>query len=301
MEITVYIDVLFAMNLLFNYLLLQMTGLLLKKHIKTARLLVSASVGALYAVLSFFMSDSCICRLPAKLFIGALMAICTLRPKTVWIGIRYICVFYTTVFVMGGMAFAFFYFSDNAASLGALMRNGVLYVNLPVYLLALVSLLCYVLLRIAYAVGTRCHLSGKRIVPIGIQYRGKTVHLRGYRDSGNLLRDEISGRSVIIAEWKSIAPLFGKKRNLQSVTKEEAGFIFIRYRTISETAALPAFLPDAVYSEQGKHLKEVTPVYIGLVDRSLDYEHTWDAILPHDFEGEEPHERNMDAPFSGVV
>jgi len=300
LEIHVYIDVLFAVNLIFNYLLLWMTGLLLKRHPKTVRLLAVSVLGALYAVLSFFMSDSFACRLPAKLCIGALMALCAFRPETLRSGIRYICVFYATVFVLGGMAFAFFYFSDSAASLGTLMHNGILYVNLPVYLLALVTLLCYVLLRVAYAVGTRCHLLSRRIVPIGIQYRGKTVHLQGYRDSGNLLRDEISGKSVIIAEWKSVAPLFGE-RSLQAAIKENAGFIFIHYHTIGETAALPAFLPDALYREQGKHRAMVAPIYVGLVDRNLDYERSWNAILPHDFEGEESHERNMDAPFSGVV
>lgn len=300
MEVKIYIDVLLVINLIFNYLLLWLTGLLLQLRIPTARLLLTAFLGALYAVFSFFMPDSLLFGLAGKLLAGILMTALSFRPRCFRVCIKYICVFYASVFILGGAAFSFFYFSDSAASLGSVYRNGTLYINLPIYLLLLLCLACYLLLKVTFSVGGRLSRAGKRILRLRVVYKGRVALLRGYYDSGNLLRDEISGKSVIVAEWNSMKKLFEKASSLEEAGKSE-GVIAIAYQTLQGSSLLPALLPDKMYIESKRRLWEIEPVYIGLIDTTLDYYNKWDAILPHDFEGVETHEQQMDTPAAGLL
>ena len=284
MEIKIYIDVLLFVNMIFNYLLLWLTGLLLEQKVSAKRLLFAAFSGALYAVFAFFLPDSSLYGLAGKLLAGALMAAFAYRPRTMSLCIKYICVFYASVFILSGVAFAFFYFSDSAASLGAIYRNGTLYINLPIYLLLLLCLFCFVLLKISFAVGGRISATRKRITRIKVMYKNKTATLRAYYDSGNLLRDEISGKSVLIAQWDGIKSLFDNHSTLKEALKQEKDLIHIAYRTLQGSDVLPAFLPDEMYMITKTKIKKLEPVYIGLVEETLDYYNTWDAILPHNFQ-----------------
>ncbi|MGN1058858.1 MAG: sigma-E processing peptidase SpoIIGA [Clostridia bacterium] len=290
MEIKIYIDVLLLINLLFNYLLLWLTGLLLRRHVHTLRLLAIALIGALYAVCVFFLPDLTLYTLPGKLAMGVIMAAAAYRPRCLKALIKYICVFYAAVFILGGAAFCFFYFSDSGALLGAIYRNGTLYINLPVYRLLLLTGLCYGILKATFALGARMAAAGKQIIPLRIVLNGRSVLLKGFYDSGNLLQDP-GGRGVIITEWRCVQPLFGR-----ACAPEEADIAFadIPYHTLQGQGKLKAFRPDAMYREQGRRLIPAAPVYIGIVNEPLNYYNNWDAILPHDFEGVENYETSSD-------
>lgn len=296
MEIKIYIDVLFVFNLLLNYLVLCITGLLLKMRVKKRRLLLVSALGALYAVLSFFAPDSYLYSLFCKLLMGALMALIAFKPAQLKIFIKYVCAFYATVFVLGGMAFAFFYFSDSAASLGAVYRNGTLYINLPVYLLLPLCFLCYGLLSATFAVGKKLSGQHQQIYKIRFVYRGNSHILHAYYDSGNLLTEKKSGTGVIVAEWESIRRLF--PRTTFSELSKKQDITNISYRTLQGRSFLPAFLPDKMYIEGRRRICPISPFYIGLVNQTLDYYHKWDAVLPHTFKGEENYEKYMDSPIA---
>ncbi len=296
MEIKIYIDVLFVFNLLLNYLVLCTTGLLLKMRVKKRRLFLVSALGALYAVLSFFASDSYLFGLFFKLIIGALMAAITFKPARFKIFVKYICTFYATVFVLGGMAFAFFYFSNSAASLGAVYRNGTLYINLPVYLLLPLCFLCYGLLNATFAVGKKLSSRHKQVYKIRFLYHGNSHILHAYYDSGNLLTEKKSGKGVIVAEWESVRRLFPRTTFSELLKKQD--ITTIPYRTLQGRSSLPAFLPNEMYIEGRRRTCPITPFYIGLVNQTLDYYHKWDAVLPHTFKGEENYEERMDSPIA---
>ena len=296
MEIKIYIDVLLAFNVLLNYLVLCITGSLLKIRVKKRRLFLASFLGALYAVLSFFAPDSYVYSLFFKLLAGALMALFAFKPARLCVFIKYLCAFYATVFVLGGMAFAFFYFSGSAASLGAVYRNGTLYINLPMSLLLPLCLLCYVLLNVTFCVGKKLSARNKEIYKIRFLYCGNSYTLHAYYDSGNLLTEKKSGKGVIIAEWESVRRLFPRTAFSELLKRQD--IISISYRTLQGKSVLPAFLPDEMYIEGRRRTCRITPFYIGLVNQTLDYYHKWDAVLPHSFKGEESYEKHMDSPIA---
>lgn len=287
MEIKIYIDILLLVNVMFDYLLLRMTGLLLRQRSGPWRMPLAACLGGLYAVCVFFLPTSLFYSLPGKLAIGALMVAIAFRPCCLRVFIKYICVFYSAVFIWGGAAFGFFYFSDLGSFLGAVYRNGTLYVNLPVYRLLLLTLLCWLILNVAFRLGAHLSAQKKQLVPLRIYYKGKTARLRGFYDSGNLLRDEIGGNGVMIAEWQRVRHLFENFESPQKAAQAESELVSLTYRTLQGEGRLTAFLPDAIFIEQGRRLIQTKAVYIALCDRTLDYYNNWDTILPWDFEGVE--------------
>lgn len=285
MEIKVYVDVLFLINFIFDYLLLWMTGLLCQNSSGILRLLTAALLGALYAVCIFFLPITFLSCLPFKLLIGSLMVVVAFQPRRFRLLVQYSCIFYLISTLLGGAAFNFFYFSDQASTFGAVTRNGTLYINIPTYQLLLLALITMPIMKIAFHCGRRMTAKTQNITPISVLYQGKILKLRGFYDSGNLLQDALTEKSVIITEWSRAKHLFPGCKH-----PEDANLTPISFHTLTKDGILYAFLPDAIYIEK-KHTKTQTEtVYIGLIDRTLNYHQKWDAILPHDFEGENHHE-----------
>ena len=290
MEVKIYLDILLLVNFIFDYLLLWITGLLLHQQSKKNQLFFAALIGAIYAAGVFFLPSMPLYCFPIKFLMGAVMTAVAFRPTCLYTYLKFICVFFATVFVYSGAAFGLFFLTPLGSFLGVVYKNGSLYLNVPVYLWLLLAFGCWLLLKTAFSCGAQIASRGKKIVSLRIIYHGKTLRLRGFYDSGNLLYDEISRKSVMIAQWSSAKSLFEPHKTLEEAFKAEENLIAIAYCTISGESFLVAFLPEKMYIEKGKKLIPTETVYIGLVDRTLDYYNNWDAILPHDFEGENHHE-----------
>lgn len=289
MEITIYIDVLFLTNFIFDYFLLWLTDMLLHSHASFLRLALTATFGGVYAVLAFFLPTAVLFSLFCKFLAGVLMVALALRPRSLRIMLQSVSVFYLVATALGGAAFCFFYFSEAGAKVGAVLQNGSLYLNLPVYHVLLVALALLPIAKAAFEVGKKIAGRTRDILPLLIIYKGKKLHLNGFYDSGNLLEDEISGKSVIVAEWKRTKHLFPGCQKPEDVK----GLIPIPFHTLANDGLLYAFLPDAIYIEKKHKQIQAETVYIGLLDRTLDDYHNWDAILPHNFEGEIQHETKL--------
>ena len=286
MEIKIYVDVLFFINLLFNYLLLWFTGLLLRQSVSNWRLFASASLGALYAVCIFFLPVALFYALPGKLLFGMLMVFLAFRPHSLLAWFKCSCVFFAAVFIVGGAALCFVFFSGEKALQGILYRNGALYMNLPISLLLFLAALGYGILKVAFSLGAKMNAANKQIITLHIVSGNRTVKLRGFYDSGNLLQDR-HGRGVMITEKKRVAPLF---KNQKARKTSLAQF---RFTTLEGQGKLQGFLPDAIYREEGRRLIPVAPCYVAVTDEPLNYYHNWDTILPHNFEGVEKNETKI--------
>ncbi len=286
MEIKVYVDILFFINFIFDYLLLWMTGLLCRRKTGTLRLLTAAFLGALYSVIMFFIPITFLYTLPFKLLIGILMVAVAFRPQRFRLLVQYACIFYLVSTLLSGAALSFFYFSDSTSTFGAVTRNGTLYINIPTYQLLLLAFATMPVIKIAFYCGRKMLSKSQSITPLTIMYQGKSLKLRGFYDSGNLLQDTLTEKSVIITEWHRAKHLFPDCEHPEDVKDLTP----IPFHTLTEDGLLYAFLPDAIYIQKKHAKKQTETVYIGLLDRTFDYHQQWDAILPHDFEGENHHE-----------
>ena len=185
----VYVDVLFCLNLILNYFLLLLTSKLGGVYSPRLRLLCGAAAGAFFSVLLYFPA------LPAPLAIAAKALVCAgiiaisfgkEPPRAIF---RLSLVFIAISFAFAGGVVAVSYIFGQS---GVHLSNGVPYFNLSLKLLLCAAAVSYCVLGLALGgggMGIR-----RKNVTLEIFNKGSSVKLKGFIDSGNLLKDPITDR-----------------------------------------------------------------------------------------------------------
>ena len=193
----VYGDMVLLLNLLINYTLLRGTAKLGGAVPKQLRLWLGSSVGALYSILVFLPSLAWLNGMLWKGLVAGLMLYCSFgwKRSTLRLG----AVFALLSLVLCGAVYAF----SCVGKVPVYSRGYFLY---PVSFGSL--------LLTAFAVSLACRLllppldhSNNSLLPLTLEHEGKRVSLTALRDSGNTLRDPLSGGEVLTVYWKALRPL----------------------------------------------------------------------------------------------
>ena len=221
MEIEVYADLLFLINAVMDGLCFCLTGRILHRKLSWWRILLGSVIGGIYAVVALFPEFG---QFEALLLD---VAVCFILCAVVFFqrragGIRRLCLnagVYTVLsMILGGVMTALYHFF-NRVGLFSVLPDGE---DGPgVWLFTLLALL-----------GSAVTLYGGRLFSrsstvvscrVKIELEGKKVELDGMVDTGNLLRDPLSGHPVICAEQELLAALLSPSlalavRDCQSIT-----------------------------------------------------------------------------------
>lgn len=192
----VYIDELFLLNFLANYLLLLAGGRMAGVVLRRGRMAAGAALGALYAAALFLPGLSWLAAWPCKLAAGVLMAVAAYGGGR---GLaRGSVMFFGASAALAGLVLA-------AESLGAgalSLQNGVLYTRFDLRLLLVLFALCYAILSLFFRrIGQ--HGAGD-LVRLDVRIFGKSLRLTALRDTGNTLADPVTGRPVVVAEGEAL-------------------------------------------------------------------------------------------------
>lgn len=178
---TVYLDLVMGLNFLVDFLLLLGTDRLAGFPGNRKRLLAAAALGAVYGGA---------CLLPGFRFLGgmlwrlvSLVLMCTLAFG--WGAWKRWGVFLILTMALGGMALQ-------------TQRGGG-----PVLILTAVGL--WLLCRVAFG----GQVGGREYVPVEISSGEKTLRLLALRDTGNQLRDPITGERVVVIGAEAAGSLTG--------------------------------------------------------------------------------------------
>lgn len=194
---TIYLDVILLENLCMNYIILFATGIIHKVKIKSLRILVSSLIGGIYAVLSYVPILEVYSNFIFKILLSVVMIYIAFHPANVKLLFRELIIFYLVSFAFGGCAFALLYFIKPE---DILVKNGVLTGTYPIKIALLGGIVGFVIVNIAFKV-VKGKLSKKDMfceVTIFIEEKKKTI--KAFIDTGNLLKDPISGMPVVVIE-----------------------------------------------------------------------------------------------------
>ena len=238
MEI-IYIDRLFVLNFICDYLILLGSARICGVLLRRVRYAVAALCGAAYAVASVFPSFAFLTLLPIKLASGVLMALIAFaREQKFW---RCAAVFFAVSAVFGGTLWAL---SVQSGGMG----NAVYFpVSMPVLVLSFGII--YAALSLVFRRTAKS--TGKAVHTVGIGFCGQSVTLRALYDSGNCLYDPMTGSEVLIAGASQLAPLLGDGVEGLSPTELVALYAgkmrLIPYSAVgTRSGLLPAFRPDSL-------------------------------------------------------
>lgn len=291
---TVYIDVLFAVNLLINYLLLSACGILAGLWQRKMRILLGALIGACYAILMFFPDFSVLFTTVSKLLVSMVIVACAFPFYSVRSYIKALLIFYMVSFGFGGCVLGIFYFSDIGSRLGAIYSNGVLYFNLPWTILLVSGILFYCLLHLCTLVSSKLNSGSSLKKALRLSLGGKTAELTALLDTGNGLVDPVTLSPVIVAEYRFVKPLFSDeiKNELDRLGRDNLTWVMadvaqkgLKTRLIPfssvgrENGMLLGFVPDKAEICDDCGVKVLDRCVVGIYDRPLSKDKSYSALF----------------------
>ena len=189
-----YIEYVFVENFIIDFILLFITGKLIKRVIIFKRLIAASLIGSLYVILTFYIGREFMTFFIVKFSISVLMIMIAFDSKGILTNIRVIICFYITSLIMVGIISALYYFTYDKLTVNAIIMSIFIgYAALHFFFKEIKD-------RIAKQ-------NYKRKVNVIINGSSKTF--RGYIDTGNELTDPITGKPVMVVNIDCIKDILG--------------------------------------------------------------------------------------------
>ena len=192
---TIYIDVLFLLNLFMDTILLIISNFLLKKPIKTARLMVGAIFLSLYGCFMFFKEISVLYSAFFKLAVSVVAVFIIFGKKQI---IKNAIVFWIVTAMCGGIVFALSVMTDFGRIMQATMSNFIVYLNVNPLLLSLGCVLLYVFAEFYRRVCIKSFSKDNFIIDISFIYMNSEYIVRTLIDTGCSLTEPLSGAPLLV-------------------------------------------------------------------------------------------------------
>ena len=196
---TVYLDIIFVENILMNYIILFATLIILKvkNRGQQIRLFASSVIGSSYAIIVYLNIIPIYSNIITKIILSIVMIYVAFNPQNVKQLLKQLLIFYLTSFVFGGCAFALIYFIKPER---VKMNNGVFVGTYPIKVTLIAGIIAFIITQIAFKINKIRLDSKNTFINIKIYYEEKILEVKALLDSGNMLKDPISGMPVIIIE-----------------------------------------------------------------------------------------------------
>ncbi len=250
---TVYIDEIFAVNLIMDWLILYMTGNLAQHSLKMWRITAGAVLGAIYSIAVFMPHNGWLSLFPAKVSWSVLMLMAAYPFVSWWQTGKLIAYFYLISFAMGGASIAAMYlFSQPAMQ----TWSGIALIEIDFKLFWLLTGVFLIIGTAACLRGKlRQNLTSAQAIADGmIQLDEQAISLRLLIDNGHSLTDPLTGKAVLIVSQKKILPLF--PGSVQALLQEELinTEIFLDLAEQQEMAGKWRLIPYQTVGQQGTML-----------------------------------------------
>ncbi len=276
----VYVDLFFFINFSMDYICLYITAKILRHKISAARFVIASATGGIYSVISLFLNLNPI---PALLLDCAacifLVAICFYKK-----GAKKLHLFPTALLfvgismLLGGIMTAIFNLLNKLElDLDALYSDGA-----HTYIFAIIAVV-----SAAVSVKGISFITKKnrhREYYVSVTVNEKVKEYIGFVDTGNMAREQISGKSIIFLDGASSAPMIdldAKEKYLKGEIKYR-GSRLIPINTATGSSLVFALIPDKITLKRKNHKAQNefdVDCFIALTDISSD-DH--DAIIPED-------------------
>lgn len=224
-----YLDLIFLINIWFDFLLLMSVSILLKRNIKFKRIILGSIIGGL-TIFILFLNLNNIELFLFKILVSILMIISTFSFKNLKYTLTNLGYFYLTSIILGGGLYlindSFLYSSS-----GLLMyQDGFSFNYLFLIILSPVIIIFY----IKNSLKLKDNYSNYH--KVDIVYNKNIYHLNGYLDTGNNLYDPYKKRAIILVNLNI-------DYNLEDV-------IFTPYESLNHQGLVKCLKPDKVYVDK---------------------------------------------------
>ena len=225
----VYLDIIFLLNIWFDFLLLISVSILLKRNIKLRKIFLGSLIGSLTFFILFIKMNNIILFV-FKIFISIFMNIITFNYKNFKYTLTNIAYFYLSSIILGGGMYLFndlLSFSNN----GLIFYKNGFQIN---YIILIIISPIIIYFYIKNSLKLKNNYSNYHLVDI--IYNNNIYHLNGYLDTGNNLFDIYKHRGIILIS----KPIKYNKKDI----------IYTPYNSLNHEGIIKCLKPNKIYIDK---------------------------------------------------
>ena len=283
---TIYLDLIFLENVFMNSIIMYATVIILKKEIKILRILLGSIIGAIYACVYYISNMKIYSNIILKIILSLVIVYISFGSKGIKEFLRELLIFYLTSFTFGGVTFALLYFISPE---NVLFENGSLVGIYPLKMILIGGLIGFFIIIISFK-SIKNKLSKKDMLcNISIVFEKRKVDINAIIDTGNFLKEPITGKPVIIVEkdvLKNVIPVNILENSQDIINGEKiedkymAKIRLIPFSALgTENGLLLGIKPDDFYiNYQGKILENKN-VIVGIYNKKLSKNNRYNALV----------------------
>ncbi len=290
----VYIEYVLLENVIINFIILYVTKMLTRTRTSRIRLFIASLLGSLYIFYLFFPNAKFMGRFIIKIAISVLMIIIAFYPERFNLFLKQISAFYLISFIFAGTTMGLYY----------ILNNNLTFINISfktskelIRFLIIGIGLSTALIKYIFKYHRTKMNKENFLTRVTISLNNKKVNIIALIDTGNSLKEPISQKPVIIAEYnavESILPdrlkklyLENKEFDLNTIGKvmeeirDEVKLRLIPYKSIgNENGILIGFKPDSInvhYNDEVKKVKD--DIIVAIYNNKLVYDQQYNGLL----------------------
>lgn len=213
---TIYIDVIIIENLIMNYIILYATGLISKNKISYIRIFLASCIGAIYAITEYMLKIRVYSNIIVKTLLAIIMVVVAFCPQNVKKLCKQLVLFYLTTFTFGGVATYLIYVLKPQ---NIIIKNGMFVGSYVLKVIFIGAIVGTIILITAFKFAKNKITKKDMFCKVKIVLNGKELILNAMVDTGNLLKEPITGSSVVVVERTSLYDILPKEilNNTESI------------------------------------------------------------------------------------
>ena len=219
---TIYVDIIIIENLIMNFIILYATGLILKIKNSFVRLLLASFVGAIYSALQYISNMKILTNIITKTILSIIIINIAFHPQNIKKMCKQLMLFYLTTFTFGGVATYLIYILKPQ---NIVIKNGMYVGTYVLKVIFVGAILGTVILLISFRMSKNKISKKDMLCKVKLKLNGKEIVLNTMVDTGNMLKEPITGSPVIVVEKNSLYDVIPKEilNNTESILGGDFG------------------------------------------------------------------------------
>ena len=203
---TIYLDIILLENLVLNYLIIYVTGIISKAKIKQLRIILGSMLGAIFTIISYIVNLKIYSNFVIKIVLSVVIIYISFNSKNIKQLGKQVLLFYLVSFVFAGATIGIIYMGNFK---NITIQNGVLVGNYTLRTILVGVVIAYFTILLSYKL-IKTKISKKDLIcDISIKLNNKEIKAKAMLDTGNLLKEPITNTPVIVMEhtlFKGVLP-----------------------------------------------------------------------------------------------
>lgn len=267
---TIYADVLIAVNTIVNFFIILLCGKINKQQIKNWRIILGALVGGIFSLTIFLPLNNGILDAVIKIISAMFMILMSFGFKKIKVFLRNVSTLFLITYLYAGVVFAIWYLFKPQK---ILIINSIVYFDISLLFLIISIVAIYLAITVFSSIVKKEAVSAKNCC-VRLFLDARNIELNTMFDTGNSLSDPLSASPVIIVSKNKLTELCFGEINFVNLPDR---YRIIPCRTVSGDVLLEGVRCDKAEIEfEGNTYKFENP--IAVISRT-PFADEFDAIL----------------------